>query len=343
MGTFHLSKQTSERSDRDNWIKAVLIKNSGYQFDSLEGCNQNAQHQITHLIERAFCENNLDGFSLENIHEAIIKLEGEQAFYNKIAFCKNFGLPLFYAIYGQKNSEFVKLFSIDEKRVLVHEFNSYKSFSDWIKTIKGWKSSSSFQHGNELPFFDQELRKHGTAWPTNIDCFVSKNNQPLAILEFQNAHKTPLARHENNNYFWGLTPKDDQRRWFSQEILRVRSGLPFVIVTWSKNEPGFILKKLEKCVFPNHADSRLKSLLRDFVRERENGRNKLKIRQLYDVICRDFSSEELFFDGNSVGVKVNQPPLSFENRTFPMLYYGEKIMETSGPEKLVEHFKKLVN
>ncbi len=337
-----LTKETSERSDADNWAKKVLIAESGFSLQSIEGCNQNAQNQVTHLIERAYCANFPASYNFDTVINAILDVEGLESLKQKRAFCRAFNLPLSYAIYGDKPSEFVKLFQILDKIILHKTFTSYKDFSDWIKSVKGWTSYSPFQHTDELPFFDKELRRHGTAWPTNIDCFLSSpDHAPKAILEFQNAHKTPLATHSNNNYFWGLTTKDDQRRWFSQEILRVQSGLPFVIVTWSKVHKGFIVKELDKIVFPNFQNTHLKNLLRQFVQKRVKDNGTKTARQLYDEICHNYESEELILVEGVVQIKTNKPPLSFENKTFPMLYYSFKHKETADNNKLMEVLKKM--
>jgi hypothetical protein len=340
-----LTKETSERSDRDNWVKNILLSQSGYYLESIEGCNQNAENQVTHLIERAFCPAFSIQYDLKTVYNAILHLEGAEAMKQKIAFCQSFNIPLSYLIYGNKPLEFANLFTISEAGniILDLEFTSYQAFSAWIKSIKGWRSSSSFQHKEELPFFDKELRRYGTAWPTNIDCFISSlNNQPTAILEFQNAHKTPLATHCNNNYFWGLTGKDDIRRWFSQEILRIQSGLPFIVITWSKIHKGFIVKKLDKVVFPNFTNTHLKNLLSQFVRKRVNGTGQKTARQLYDEICNTCESEELVLMDGVVQIKVNKPPLSFENKTFPMLYYSFKHKELEDNGKLIEIFKSII-
>lgn len=342
MNKIVLIKETSERSDKDNWVKNTLLSYTDFSLESMEGCNQNAQNQVTHLMERALCNNLPNPFNLKDVHEAIIALEGKESLERKIAFCEAFNLPFYYVVYGNAPHEYVKLCALKEELSLIQAFNSYKEFSFWIKSIKGWHSSSSFLHYEELPFFDKELRKY-TAWPTNIDCFISsKNDEPKAILEFQNAHKTPIKSHENNNYFWGLTQKDDQRRWFSQEILRVQSGLPFIIITWSKIHQGFILKKLEKVVFPNFANAELKNLLRAFVQKRVNGNGNKTPRQLYDEICNGYETEELYLENGVVKTKINKPPLSYENKTFPMMYFSHSHKEETNHANLIEVFNSVI-
>ena len=46
-------KETSERSDEANWAKKILIEKTGLFFDSIEGCNENKDNIVTHLMERA--------------------------------------------------------------------------------------------------------------------------------------------------------------------------------------------------------------------------------------------------------------------------------------------------
>lgn len=81
---------------------------------------------------------------------------------------------------------------------------SYKEFSDWIASIKGWRSTKPFREREDLPYFDKMLRQAGCAWPTNIDCFISNQDfEPIAILEFQNAKNTEVLKHCNNEFFLG--------------------------------------------------------------------------------------------------------------------------------------------
>jgi len=53
MALINFRKETSERSDKANWAKTLLIEKSGFCLESIEGCNQNTENIVTHLIERA--------------------------------------------------------------------------------------------------------------------------------------------------------------------------------------------------------------------------------------------------------------------------------------------------
>lgn len=243
MALKNFRKETSERSDQANWAKSLLIEKSGYYLESIEGCNQNAENKVTHLIERARVDYDPSvKATTEDIIASIIALESENVLLRKINFALCYSLPLSYALYCDENENvfffnFHSLTKID----FVKQFKSYKEFADWIAVIKGWKSNKSFREIQDLPFFDKALRKAGTPWPTNIDCFICNNsNQPLAILEFQNARNTKVAHHCNNDFFLckisrknqlGYTVyHEDIRRWTSQEILRVQSGLKYLIL-----------------------------------------------------------------------------------------------------------------
>ncbi len=46
-------KESSERSDSENWTKQRLSTIEEITLDSIEGCNQNQDNRVTHLLERA--------------------------------------------------------------------------------------------------------------------------------------------------------------------------------------------------------------------------------------------------------------------------------------------------
>ncbi len=191
-------KETSERSDPSNWAKQLLIDKVNFHLDSIEGCNQNSLNLTTHLIERARVDyDDTTKDTIENVGRNILLIEGEDVLNRKVKFAKRFDLPLHYVLYCDE-TEYVYLFKMEDpaKIELEKSFGSYKKFSEWIKGIKGWQSSKGFREIEDLPDFDKKLRRAGTAWPTNLDCFVaSEDNTPLCIIEFQNANKTAVANH----------------------------------------------------------------------------------------------------------------------------------------------------
>lgn len=79
MALINFRKETSERSDEANWAKSLLIEKSGFYLESIEGCNQNADNIVTHLIERARVDYDASKPSTKaEIISSIIALEGLQ-------------------------------------------------------------------------------------------------------------------------------------------------------------------------------------------------------------------------------------------------------------------------
>ena len=265
----------------------------------------------------------------------IIELETTPVLIRKINFAKAFGLNLSYVLYCDETED-VWLYEFDsiDNLSLVQTFNSYSDFSNWISTIKGWKSSKPFRERTDLPFFDKALRKAGCAWPTNIDCFISdENNLPIAILEFQNANTISVKNHCNNEYFlckqtyinqYGhIAYHDDIRRWLSQEILRVQSGLRLFICTWETGSEDFILKEVDKITFPllpyrNNWElhNQYQADMHAFATSK-TAANEAKIASKYQTY-------NLRYDPPHMSTVVNAPPLYRDKKTFPHIYYRYK-------------------
>jgi hypothetical protein len=335
-------KETSERSDELNWAKKLLIENTPLLYDSIEGCNENKDNVVTNLFERARVDidNNKNQTDLD-ILNAIVKIEGKDCLSRKIRFANCFGINLNYVIYCDESKDvfLYEISALDNIKLLQH-FNTYVVFSEWIANIKGWKSRKKFREKDDLPLFDKELRKAGTAWPINIDCFITNSDGvPTAILEFQNSHDVTPIEHCNNNHFWGITKYDDQRRWLSQDILRVHSGLRFFIIVWSAEKLGFIFKEVEKVVSPHPIKDNgnfdykkfcnYKKLLQNYIRT-----NKLD--KYFEEICKDMTTFELDNKNGNMNIKIHIPPISIEHKTFPMIYYKEKISEEKDNSKLLD-------
>jgi hypothetical protein len=359
MALINFRKETSERSDEANWAKSLLAEKSGYYLESIEGCNQNADNIVTHLIERARVDYDAaKPSSKAEIISSIVALEGKEVLDRKINFAKCYGLPLSYSLYCDENQNvflfnFISLEQVD----FVHQYKSYQEFADWIASIKGWKSNKSFREIQDLPFFDKELRKCGTPWPTNIDCFIcNTENKPIAILEFQNAKSTNVANHCNNDFFlckmtgtnqWGYTVyHDDIRRWTSQEILRVQSNLRYLIITWAQKEDDFILKEVEIITIPHFPNKNGKPDW-DYINSYKASMNKYvvsgKTEQHAKSISNTFKTYNLKNDEGIINSIVNEPPLSYGNKTFPSIYYHSKELTQKNREILVSKFVELLN
>ncbi len=351
MHLYNFRKETSERSDANNWAKHQLIKETDFFFDGIEGCNQNAQNQTTHLLERAHVDIDQNGNkSKENVLQSIIDLETKSALQRKINFAAAFGLPLSYVLHNDATGlVFVLEFrSVDDVEV-VHSFSSYEKFGHFLAFIKGWKSTKKFREYDDLPEIDKALRKAGNPWPTNIDCFCSDSDgNPIAIIEYQNAKAIGVLAHSNNDYFlckqkstitttYGPRIKfhDDIRRWTSQEILRVQSGLPLLVITWSQKEVHFQLKEVQKIAFPdfetqNPVDrwkriAKYKEDLHRFVTDPSEAE--------FQVIQnrRSFSYTK---ENNAILEEKHTPPLTRSAMTFPHIYWKRKAIVSDSSESL---------
>lgn len=358
MAISNFRKESSERSDSQNWAKNALSSITNIRLESIEGCNQNASNKVTHLIERARVDYSDSPNAVKSeVIEEIKKLEGIDSLQRKINFSNAFGIPLTYALYCD---EVEKVFLIQleslESIEFVSTFNSYSDFSAWIQGVKGWVSRKSFREIKDLPYFDIQLRKAGCAWPTNIDCFVSdENNNPIAIVEFQNAKRTKVKDHCNNDFFlckmsstnqFG-NPKyhDDIRRWVSQEILRVQSNLRFFIITWSQNEPDFIIKELEIVTVPYFPEANGKpdwATINSYKKDMNHFVNQDKPDPILQKISNSYKTYNLVKKDESIDSVLNEPPLSYGAKTFPSLYYHSKVLVQDSSEKLPVLFSELL-
>lgn len=351
MKLYNFKKETSERSDATNWAKHMLIEQTDFFFDGIEGCNQNAQNQTTHLFERAHVDIDLNGpKSKERVLNSIIELESKPALQRKINFGLAFGLPLSYVLHNDtKGLVFVLEFRNTDDVEFAKSFSSYEAFGEYLAEIKGWKSGKSFREYDDLPMIDKSLRKNGTPWPTNIDCFCSdKNNNPIAIIEYQNAKQIGVLKHSNNEYFLckqksvknsDYGPKtiyhDDIRRWTSQEILRVQSGLPLFVITWSQNEAHFQLKEVDQIVFPDFEMNNPKDRWKRMATYKELLHQYATTKS--DKSMTDVSRMKTLFlqkENNQIVENSNTLPTSIKGKTFPHIYWNRKAVVSDGRESL---------
>lgn len=351
-------KETSERSDMSNWAKKILIEKTGLFFDSIEGCNENQYNVVTHLMERVRIGFDNSESSDEDVLQNIIKLEGLDALKRKINFAKSFNCPLTYVLYCNEN-EHVWVYKITDTNTCKKEafYESFISFSHWISQIKGWRSSKSFREIEDLPNFDKALRAAGCAWPTNIDCFVSnKDLEPIGIIEFQNANNTSVERHCNNEFLWGKYAKEDYyghikysndiRRWLSQEILRVQSGLKFFVITWSANSNDYILKEIDKITFPDLPGSKnwdlhnkIQKCLHCLASNHKSEKQVTYARWISGYV----SSYNLYYNNSVMEKTYHKPNLYPKDKTFPMIYYKYKHFEKNNKENLPIEFLELLD
>jgi hypothetical protein len=350
MALKNFRKETSERSDSLNWTKDILSKNTGLFFESVEGCNQNKDNVVTHLFERMRVDfDSAAKGTLSEVLTEIIVQEGIETLQRKINFCKTFGLNLSYVLYCDE-TEKVYLFeleSIDELQ-FKQIFESYAQFSTWIGTIKGWVSTKPFRENQDLPYFDKALRKAGTAWPTNIDCFVcDAQSEPIGIIEFQNTKNVSVETHSNNDFFLCKYIKsNDIRRWFSQEILRVQSGLRLFVITWSQNENGYKLDEIDKIISPSFFNDKLKidwGLKQKYELDLHNYTLNPSNETIKSV-SKQYNSVSINYEKitKKMEVSIHKSPLNLANKTFPSIYYLQKKFVKNNQNQLLIDFMEMM-
>ena len=348
MAFTNFRKETSERSDDVNWAKRSLVANTPYHYDGIEGCNENRNNVVTHLLERARVDDDGAGdMPVPDVLREIIRLETVPVLQRKMNFAGAFGLNLSYILYCDETESVWRYEFLDiDTLVLKQSYTSYKAFSEWIASIKGWRSGKPYREKEDLPYFDKALRKAGCAWPTNIDCFISdEDNVPLAILEFQNAKKVSVKNHCNNEYFLCKTARkekgcvyyeDDIRRWISQEILRVQSGLRLFILTWAQGDQDFVLKEVERICFPelvNNQDE-YKSYMHKYIVTKEKCYGQ--------YIQNHFQSYHLVYGAPDMLKIIHHPPLGMRCGTFPFIYYSYKCLVEKNPRCLPDFMNGLI-
>ncbi|MEC3879043.1 hypothetical protein [Parapedobacter sp. 10938] len=335
-----------------------MVEKSGFYLDSVEGCNQDATNRVTCLMERARVDYDPSANgTIDEITTSIVALEGKEALARKINFAQCYGVPLSYALYcdERENVYFFHFHSLTEVEFVKH-YRSYPEFADWIAAIKGWKSSKPFRERQDLPYFDKALRKAGTPWPTNIDCFIcDESNRPLAILEFQNAKTTKVAQHCNNDFFLckmatkdekgRVKYHDDIRRWTSQEILRVQSGLRYFILTWAPAEDDYMLKEVDTITIPYFPYKEGKPNW-DYMNAYKAGMHRYvtsgKLVANEGAIAANFQTYNLIKKQGRIDSVVHEPPLSYGDKTFPSLYYCRKELVQNDQASLVQRFIDLL-
>ena len=331
---YQFQKETSERSEMHNWVLSELSASKLYYYAGFEGCNENLDNTCTAILDRASIEvsGNLDDLpSIESVRNVVSELEGV-SLSGKINFCNRLGIPFTYILYNYDN-EFVLRYEFSLKGTVFRErYNSFQAFSEWIQSIKQWTSGKKYREIADLPEFDKALRRSGCPWPTNIDCVAfSINHTPLAIIEFQNAKTTGVLWHNNNSFFlpyWDSYSKSykrgrDEQRWRSQDILRLQSELPHLTIVWSQKEDSAIVKLLDTVAFPDYGANNVEKVymksLNDYRISIEKNPRERK-NDLYHSIRSRFRTYHLNFNDGHMGTIVNEPPLSFEEKTFPFLY-----------------------
>ena len=359
--------QSTERSDKKNWIKDAIIATGRYTLDIIEGCSQNNSNRTTHLLDRVLVEIKDETGSDhpdENWITNFLKEIDEESIKRKASFADSIGAEYDYIFYAGPP------FRIYRYRVypdLRSSFQGYygnvKDFADWLLEIKQWHSYKPYENIEDLPSLDGALRKAGCPWPANIDGLLGDSiGHPLMLIEFQYADRkkdAPVREHSNNKWFYPSPPhKDDgmfdeqgnlqlrakdHRRWQTIELLRKASRMPYFVFTWAEEENICLIRQIRHVCFANYSkredeDGYLKDLYQYYHGHeigmqgyREFGKNVLKNRRSFAFIT----------DANSIKRITFDPPLRYSLGRFPYIYFTDPIEATK--ENVVQVVDRIIN
>ncbi|MCZ2369623.1 hypothetical protein [Vibrio diabolicus] len=228
--------ETTERNDKNNWVKNRLIQD-GVKIIEFEGYTIK-NNVCTGLFDRRlFLNSDFLNYTDEEIHNILVNEEPNLS--AKIDFANKLNTYYRYVFY-----------SYELEKVLVYRFENNKlkfkacydnfcSFINETQKLRDLKMTSSYQEDN-LPRIDKIFRDTcGLPWMGNLDAaFLSNDGQSVALLvEFQTTIKKPVALHCNNDFFAPTRyRKGDELRWKVFDTLSIQSGLDLVIIVWSPNE-----------------------------------------------------------------------------------------------------------
>lgn len=282
MNHISIKKETSERNDKNNWVKDRLCKD-GCLLESFEGYTIR-QNRTTALFDRrVYVDDCLEAYTHAEL-EALIRHE-EPNLDAKLAFARMLKVNYFYVFYRYNPERVVMYrfagdayFSISEegfmpdaKRQLTSDkyiFSGFDIFGDQTMRVRDLKMSSKYMESADLPAFDQVLRRHGTPWMGNLDglLLTRGTKMPAAIIEFQTTNKISVARHCNNKYFGysgdrGGRNKGDEQRWKVAHKLALDAGLPLLVIVWSPKEQDIKYKVISDVVYSGDREGRTPGLI----------------------------------------------------------------------------------
>lgn len=257
-----IKKETTERSDNNNWVKNKLLANN-FKIIDFEGYTVK-NNKVTGLFDRmVFSEIDFNNLSIKDIENIIRGQEPNLS--SKILFAKSLDVAYRYVFYSY-DPEILHVYRFNDNLL---EFKiSYNNFCDFINDTKRMRDlviSSQLQE-DRMPEIDKIFRNRCQyPWMGNLDgIFLSNDNKPKALVEFQTTIKTPVKYHCNNTWF---TPKNgrkgDEQRWRVFNILAKQSNLPLVIIVWSPKEiNGDIKYKIvEDIIYSNDTHNREPGLI----------------------------------------------------------------------------------
>jgi|GEM_PF-748951 len=250
--------ETSERSERKNWVKETLLK-AGYRILSFEGFTI-YQGRVSLLLDRACFDGEERIWSEDEICREL-KTRLSDSYALKARFSEMLGTPWYFVAYtynSQKITNRIYVFQLSRDTSSLREtFPTAQRFGEWLAQFRSLQMTSGYQETG-LPCFDRELRKCQHPWPGNLDgVLVCPSGGILCVLEFQTTLAVSVRAHCNNQWFLpSANRKGDEQRWKVVDILRKQARLPLMILVWSPNEQEIKVKIVKEIVYSDDPDGR---------------------------------------------------------------------------------------
>lgn len=318
-----------------------------YQVHQLDGWSLDKDNRVTHVFQKVHLQVFSSIVDFESFVEELATgfLDENFLLYKNAAAL--FGAKHYVLVHSEvPRQKIMVLEAVGEGFAFVKEFDGYRKFSSWLEKIRGYKSKQNYVLNRELSIFEDILRSSGTNWQVPSNLFITDEEQNLlGLIKTQHIQKYTLEKHSNNIFFLGLSNKDDRKRWLSQEIIRIQSGLPlFVIVADSKNK-DYSLKVIDNIVFPiKDVDGGVSEILHRYALALWTNKQDMAD-VLYKAICETVSTFTFYKDSenNKIIKHVLEQPLSLENKTFPNIYYKSKmVVKGEGFTNICKNMEKLL-
>ncbi len=287
------------------------------EFTTTElGCERgNSIYSMVNVMPSPFAEEYLKAFNEQwNNSEKFQDVTSRVLEYIETVYNENSPEFVYFITLYNIFNEFLDDISED---VLPNEKTGFKSSQIWNKLY-------NFQRDAVLAIINKLEKYNGCILADSVG--LGKTFTALAVIKY----------YENCNKY-----HDDIRRWLSQEILRVQSGLRLFIITWAQGQDDFILKEVSRVTFPELLFSRDWNKTNQYKRDMHDyvvTKNKAIGRK----IANTYQSYTLHYDHPIMNRELYNPPLSTTNQTFPFIYYMYKWKVIGKKEDLPQYLVNLI-
>lgn len=232
------TKETSERNDKNNWVKNQMTLD-GFCIMDYEGYTIK-NWQVTGLFDRRQYDHSTD-FSLLSDNDIKDIIQTQEAFLkSKLILAQRLGIHYRYVFY-RYDDELIYVYRFDDhpsSKPTLTKVQGFCHFIEQTKAFRDLKMTSTYQE-KDLPKIDRIFRDRCQyPWMGNLDgVLLNQNQEPVAIIEFQTTTKTLVKNHCNNTWFLSTSHrKGDEYRWRVIHTIAKQANLPLIIIVWSPHE-----------------------------------------------------------------------------------------------------------